>query len=252
MVVGIDRRPLLARPVARRPEHPAPAPPGDGPAHDALPENILVYRDGVSEGQYQKVLDEEMPLLRAACKDAYPALDQARRTGCQEAGADRSGNTKPGTVVDRGITEARSWDFFLQAHTTLQGTAGPAHFFVVSRRGFSAALARENHNNTHIFDLLTTSKSPSVVDELQYLTQSMCYVFGRATKAVSICTPAYYADILYERARCYLSSVFETPSNSAVPSVVGSVEGSIGGLGGGPSQQDVQIHENLKDSMFYI
>ncbi|SPO04370.1 uncharacterized protein DNG_07055 [Cephalotrichum gorgonifer] len=40
--------------------------------HKVLPENILVYRDGVSEGQYQKVLDEELPLFRAACKEVYP------------------------------------------------------------------------------------------------------------------------------------------------------------------------------------
>ena len=33
------------------------------------PENLLIYRDGVSEGQYQMVLDEELPQLRAACKD---------------------------------------------------------------------------------------------------------------------------------------------------------------------------------------
>ncbi|KAH7112376.1 RNA interference and gene silencing protein, partial [Dactylonectria macrodidyma] len=226
--------------------------------HAALPENILVYRDGVSEGQYQKVVDEEVPLLRAACEEVYPPPDQAkglphltvvivgkrhhtRFYPTKEADADRSGNTKPGTVVDRGITEARSWDFFLQAHAALQGTARPAHYFIVLDEIF-----RPRHR---------ASKSPGrqgVADELQDLTQSMCYVFGRATKAVSICTPAYYADILCERARCYLSSVFETPSNSAVPSVADSVEGSISGLGGGPSQQDVQIHENLKDSMFYI
>ena len=37
----------------------------------ALPENILVYRDGVSEGQYQMVLDEELPQIRQACTRAY-------------------------------------------------------------------------------------------------------------------------------------------------------------------------------------
>ncbi|POR34324.1 Protein argonaute 5 [Tolypocladium paradoxum] len=217
--------------------------------HAALPENILVYRDGVSEGQYQIVLDEELPLLRAACKELYPAADQAkglprltvvvvgkrhhtRFYPTQEADADRSGNTKPGTVVDRGITEARSWDFFLQAHTALQGTARPAHYFVVLDEVF-----RRRH---------AKSRGTEASDELQELTQNMCYVFGRATKAVSICTPAYYADILCERARCYLSSMFETPSSSAAPSAAGSVEGV------GASQEDVQIHEKLRDTMFYI
>jgi hypothetical protein len=31
----------------------------------------------------------------------------------------------------------------------------------------------------------------STADVLEALTQSMCYTYGRATKAVSLCTPAY-------------------------------------------------------------
>ncbi|KAF7533453.1 hypothetical protein G7054_g7061 [Neopestalotiopsis clavispora] len=38
-----------------------------------------------------------------------------------------SRNIKSGTVVDRGVTLARLWDFFLTAHTALQGTARSAH-----------------------------------------------------------------------------------------------------------------------------
>ena len=36
-----------------------------------LPDNLLIYRDGVSEGQYQTVLDEEMPQIRQACIEKY-------------------------------------------------------------------------------------------------------------------------------------------------------------------------------------
>lgn len=218
--------------------------------HANLPENILVYRDGVSEGQYQLVLEEELPLLRDACKGLYPAAQQAkglprftvvivgkrhhtRFYPTTEAGADRSGNTKPGTVVDRGITEARHWDFFLQAHTALQGTARPAHYYVVLDEIF-----RQRHGKS--------ADKSAAADELQALTQNMCYVFGRATKAVSICTPAYYADILCERARCYLSHLFESPTNSATPSLASGVGGNL------PSDGDLHIHEKLKDTMFYI
>ena len=38
-----------------------------------LPDNLLIYRDGVSEGQYQTVLDEEMSQIREACKEKYGA-----------------------------------------------------------------------------------------------------------------------------------------------------------------------------------
>ncbi|OBS15131.1 hypothetical protein FPOA_13979 [Fusarium poae] len=43
--------------------------------HAALPENILIYRDGVSEGQYDMVLSQEFPQLRRACEQMYPAAD---------------------------------------------------------------------------------------------------------------------------------------------------------------------------------
>lgn len=217
--------------------------------HTAYPENIIIYRDGVSEGQYQSVLDEELPQIRAACKEVYPVADQkkglprltiavvgkrhhTRFYPTAAADADNSGNTKSGTVVDRGVTEARNWDFFLQAHTALQGTARPGHYYVVLDEIFRQRFAK--------------TPSKNIADEFQDLTQSMCYIFGRATKAVSYCTPAYYADILCERARCYLSHLFDTPINSAAPSVAEGAEGHAA------SGQDVQIHERLKNSMFYI
>lgn len=40
--------------------------------HTSFPENIIVYRDGVSEGQYNDVLEIELSLLRQACKEKYP------------------------------------------------------------------------------------------------------------------------------------------------------------------------------------
>ena len=36
-----------------------------------LPKNILIYRDGVGEGQYKTVLEEELPRMRAACHKVY-------------------------------------------------------------------------------------------------------------------------------------------------------------------------------------
>ncbi|WAO97167.1 Hypothetical protein NCS54_01488100 [Fusarium falciforme] len=201
--------------------------------HQFLPENILVYRDGVSEGQYDKVVNEELPRLRKACTEVYPASDQKRGLPhftivivgkghhtrfypTKETDADRSGNPKPDTIVDRGVTEARNWDFFLQAHAAIQGTARPGHYVVVLDEIFRARYAKTlapGFNN--------------VADVLEDLTQSLCYVYGRSTKAVSLCTPAYCADIVCERARCYLSGVFDTPTQSAGPSLAGSQTGGL-------------------------
>ncbi|KAH8691555.1 ribonuclease H-like domain-containing protein [Talaromyces proteolyticus] len=217
-----------------------------------LPDNILVYRDGVSEGQYDIVINEELPALRAACKTLYPVSatksdkphitiiivgkrHNTRFYPTKKEDADRGGNPMNGTVVDRGVTEARNWDFFLQAHTAIQGTARPAHYYVVYDQ---------------IFRDLKSTQFATAADALEDLTHNLCYLFGRATKAVSICPPAYYADLVCTRARCYLSGLFD-PSSSSSPdtSSVGTAAAT------GPAVPDaslVTIHSNVRNAMFYV
>ena len=212
--------------------------------HASFPENILVYRDGVSEGQYDQVLEQELLQLRDACKSLYPAPDtkkglpritivvvskrhNTRFYPTQQGDADDGvSNPKNGTVVDRGITEVRNWDFFLQAHKALQGTARPAHYFIVHDEIF---------RNMKVPPHLRTT-----ADILEEITHTMCYVYGRATKAVSICPPAYYADIVCERGRAYLTRLFD-----AEPS-----DGGEQPTGAEPEQ--VLVHEKLRNTMFYI
>ena len=199
--------------------------------HTSFPENLLFYRDGVSEGQYQSVLDIELPLLRQACAEVYPPeqtkkglpnisiiiIGKRHHTHfypTKSEDADRSANPKNGTVVDRGVTEARNWDFYLQAHTALQGTARPAHYYILLDEIFSKRKISQGYAN--------------VADYLEDLTHSMCYGFGRATKAVSLCPPAYYADIVCERTRCYLTELFDMRTPSGTPA--GSL--ASGGQGG--------------------
>ena len=95
-----------------------------------LPERILVYRDGVSEGQYRSLLMSEpdktgkyriseLDGIRKACEERYrpgpmPKITivvvgkrhHTRFYPTQEVDADMSskGNCKNGTIVDRGVT----------------------------------------------------------------------------------------------------------------------------------------------------
>lgn len=80
----------------------------------------------------------------------------------------------------------------------------------------------------------------------------MCYLFGRATKSVSICPPAYYADLVCERGRCYIHGLLNSDDSASTVS--------------GKSEEDIKkdtarrakerwgdgVHHDLKDSMFYI
>lgn len=38
---------------------------------ELLPDNLLIYRDGVSESQYKAVLEQELAELRDTCKTMY-------------------------------------------------------------------------------------------------------------------------------------------------------------------------------------
>lgn len=92
---------------------------------------------GVSEGQYAIVLREEVPAIRRACDKLLPTAVQPKitfivvgknhhnrfyPTSKASSNQKRGCNVQPGTVVDRGITMTRGWDFFLVAHEPLNGT----------------------------------------------------------------------------------------------------------------------------------
>ncbi|KAI0864607.1 Piwi-domain-containing protein [Xylaria cubensis] len=202
-----------------------------------LPENIIIFRDGVSEGQYEQVLEKELPLIRKACERVYPATHKARISlivsvkrhqtrfyPTDPSHTVRSRNIKNGTVVDRGVTQAPYWDFYLTAHKGLQGTSRPAHYTVLIDEVFEATAGNQAAN------------------QLIALTFELCHLFGRATKAVSICPPAYYADILCTTHRVIYSDYFE---NSDTMSVMSSGTED-------PVVPAREVHENLRDTMYYL
>ena len=119
-------------------------------ANGGQPDKIIVYRDGVSENQYEDVLKIELVRIRKACAKVYPKGTEVpialvivakrhhvRFYPTEHKDTDKTikpgrlGNPLPGTVVDRGVTMETGWDFYLQAHDCIQGTAKPAHYVVL-------------------------------------------------------------------------------------------------------------------------
>ncbi|KAM0474086.1 hypothetical protein ACHAPX_007800 [Trichoderma viride] len=201
------------------------------------PDNIIIYRDGVSEGQFALVLNQELPSIREACRKKYSPQFQPKITlvvsvkrhqtrfyPSSTNEMSKSGNIINGTIVDRGVTQTRYWDFFLTAHDALQGTARPAHYTVL------------------LDEIFRPKFGTKASDELERLTHELCYLYGRATKAVSICPPAYYADIVCERARAHRPEWFEQQDADTQTETTG----------GAPSTVGRQVHVNLRDSMYYI
>ena len=226
--------------------------------HKVFPETILVYRDGVSESQYQQVLDEELEAMRDGCRTLYynARQDPPRFTliivgkrhhtrffpPTNHPDSDDRGNPKRGLVVNRVITEARNWDFFLQSHNALQGHARPAHYYVLWDEIFTHAKLESVHQ------AILPGIRPA--DNLERLTHSMCYLFSRAAKAVSIPAPVYYADIACERANRYLAEI-STGSESAWTDSTKKTDGQRDKLRW-ELQEKIKVNESLKDSMFYF
>ncbi|KAJ6536633.1 Piwi domain-containing protein [Mycena sp. CBHHK59/15] len=153
----------------------------------SAPKRIIFYRDGVSEGQFKQVLEQELPLIKKACAELnispkITILVVGKRHHMRffpqsERDADRSGNCRAGTVVDREVSHPTEFDFYLQSHGGLLGTSRPAHYSVLyDENNFSA-------------------------DALQSLSFALCHVYARSTRSVSIPAPVYYADIVCSRAK---------------------------------------------------
>ena len=202
-----------------------------------LPDRVVIYRDGVSEGQFGLVLQHELPAFVDAYNAKYGAVSKHPKTAIIIVGkrhhtrfyptqaneADHnpvtgkgSWNPQPGTVVDRGIVGRVIREFYLQAHQGLQGTTRPAHYSVIKDDvGFSA-------------------------DQLERFTLNLCYYFARCTRAVSVCPPAYYADLLAERGRAYLFSTLQENKVEDATSI-GTDEAWTGG-----------VHADIAESTWYI
>ncbi|KAI0223909.1 hypothetical protein L0F63_001755, partial [Massospora cicadina] len=169
----------------------------------AKPAQIIYFRDGVSNGQFRKVLDYEMRAIKQACRSLEEGYNprvtfviiqkrhHTRFLPTAKSAMDRSGNCKAGTLVETGICHPYSFDFFLQSHSGLQGTSRPIHYYVlVDEIRFTA-------------------------DRLQKLCYNLCYLFNRATRAVSIVPPIYYAHLAANRASCHFKTTELSGSSSA-------------------------------------
>jgi len=150
-----------------------------------MPSRIMYFRDGVSEGQYQHVLQQEVQDMKALLKTANPNVDipfvvlvgsKRHHVRFFPEKGDRNGNPLPGTLVESGVTHPREWDFYLNSHAAIKGTARPMHYQV----------------------LLNEAKmSP---EELHTLIYEQCYQYIRATTPISQHPAIYYAHIASNRA----------------------------------------------------
>ncbi|GJN91402.1 hypothetical protein Rhopal_004423-T1 [Rhodotorula paludigena] len=169
------------------------------------PEQLIFFRDGVSEGEYARVLTGEVNAVRLACqridvnfkpKITFIVCGKKHHISIfpdrPQDSDGKTGNVPAGTTIDTVITSPFQFDWYTQAHTSLLGTSRSAHFTVL------------------------TDDSHFSADDLQALCYNICYTFARCTRSVSLATPAYYADLVCTRAALYLATTNSTRVGSTV------------------------------------
>jgi eukaryotic translation initiation factor 2C len=204
--------------------------------NNVRPDKIVVFRDGVSESQFDMVLNEELLDLKRALQTVKysPTITiivaqkrhQTRLFPESARDGGPTGNVSPGTVVDSKIVHPFEFDFYLCSHYGSLGTSKPTHYYVLwDEHGFSS-------------------------DQLQKLIYNMCFTFARCTKPVSLVPPVYYADLVAYRGRFYHDALMEGQFGDSAAS---SSSVSSSRLSAESFDQNVfKLHTDLEDNMFFV
>ncbi|XP_062208482.1 protein argonaute 4A [Phragmites australis] len=190
------------------------------------PEQIIIFRDGVSESQFNQVLNIELDQIIEACK----FLDEKWCPKFTLIVAQKNHHTKfflpgspdnvpPGTVVDNKVCHPRNYDFYMCSHAGMIGTTRPTHYHILHDEiGFSP-------------------------DDLQELVHSLSYVYQRSTTAISVVAPICYAHLAAAQVGQFIKfdEMSETSSSHGGHTSAGSV----------PVPELPRLHEKVRSSMFF-
>jgi len=143
-----------------------------------LPEPIIVYRDGVGDGQIKQVYDHEVPQFKEAFAQVSPNYNPkfamiivkkrvSTRLFMEERG--QFSNPPPGTLVDTVVTRPEWFDFFLISQSVRQGTVTPTHYNVIN------------------------DSSGLKPDHFQRLTYKLCHLYYNWPGTIRVPAPCQYA-----------------------------------------------------------
>uniref|UniRef100_A0AAQ6IUS5 Piwi-like protein 1 n=1 Tax=Anabas testudineus TaxID=64144 RepID=A0AAQ6IUS5_ANATE len=146
--------------------------------NNSLPSRIIVYRDGVGDGQLQGVVNYEVSQIIDSIKsmghDYVPKLSVVvvKKRISSRFFAHINGkvsNPPPGTVVDSEVTRPEWYDFYIVSQAVRTGSVSPTHYNVV-------------------YD--TSGLKP---DHMQRLTYKLCHMYYNWQGIIRVPAPCQYA-----------------------------------------------------------
>ncbi|XP_030569875.1 protein argonaute-3 [Drosophila novamexicana] len=99
-----------------------------------FPDNVIIYRDGVGDGQLNVCAKYEIPqfeVCNKSIKITFIIVQKRNNTRFFSESNNNFENPLPGTVVDKYITRTHMYDFFLVSQMVRQGSVSPTHFIVL-------------------------------------------------------------------------------------------------------------------------
>ncbi|KIW84738.1 hypothetical protein Z517_00126 [Fonsecaea pedrosoi CBS 271.37] len=227
-----------------------------GSKDSGIPDQIIVYRDGVSESQFAMCKDYEYEKIGAALSQLFQqkglpvellpkvtlicaikrhhtrlfpnpdvgSQDRSLVLNQQQKNGSVNNNPVPGCVVMDRITYGQGNDFFLVGQKAIQGTAIPVHYNVL--------------RNPRNYDM----------QDIARMTYHLCYLFGRSRTSVGPCNPVYYADLVADRARCFVRQFYNPPRDHDQDQPIRPFDESELGQ----FNDCLQLHPDIARHMFYI
>ncbi|KAI4503218.1 hypothetical protein M0802_001440 [Mischocyttarus mexicanus] len=142
--------------------------------NNKLPDRIVIYRDGVGEGQIEQVYQHEIKEIRKRLQVLYEKVEVKLAVIIVNKRINtrlfyRNTNPPPGTVVDDVITNPVKYDFFIVSQHVKQGTVTPTLYSVIDDNiGLNA-------------------------DKMQRLTYKLTHMYFNWTGTVRVPAPCQYA-----------------------------------------------------------
>ncbi|VDN59873.1 unnamed protein product [Dracunculus medinensis] len=156
-----------------------------------VPNLIIITRDGVSEGQFKMVMQEEINSIRSgienfrtqrginSCTPKIVCIITCKRHNRRFA-IEKDGkleNCPPLTVIDRDVTRADVTEFYMQSHKIIKGTGKmPSYTIPINEANLT-------------------------MDEAQSLMMALCFTHQIVNQSISIPEPIYQADEWAKRGR---------------------------------------------------
>lgn len=145
-------------------------------ANGRFPERVMIYRDGVGDGQLEHVFNVEVKQIKKALEACDKSIRLTFIVVNKRIGArfylkegNNFSNPPPGTVIDNDVTRQERYDFYLVSQSTRHGTVTPTYY-----------------NILHDESGLDASK-------IQAIAFKMCFMYYNWTGTVRVPAPCQYA-----------------------------------------------------------